>query len=60
MIIDKINEVEARRRREGARRAVLLLLGVAVGIAVVVAVASELAPWLIPLIIIAALALVRR
>ncbi len=43
LVIDKINEAELKRRRSSARRAVLILLGIAVGIAVVVALAFELA-----------------
>ncbi|WP_054854560.1 hypothetical protein [Vulcanisaeta distributa] len=59
-IIDKINEVELKRRRNSARKAVILLLGIAVGTAVIIALAFELAPWLIPLIIIAVAVLLRR
>ncbi len=60
-VIDRVNEIEVRRRRSSAKKAVLLLLGIAVGVAVVIALSLELAPpWLIPLIIIMGLILLRR
>ncbi len=59
-VINKVNEVEERRRRKAVRRALILLAGTTIGIAVITAVIIELVPWLLPLIIIAVIVLLRR
>ncbi|ADY01201.1 hypothetical protein VMUT_0993 [Vulcanisaeta moutnovskia 768-28] len=59
-VVDKVNEIELRRRRNGVRRAIVFLFGTVVVVAIGLVVAIKLAPWLIPLIIIAVYALLRR